>query len=147
MKAYADTSFLVSLYTPDANSSTAALHMQRSRTTLFVTTFSELELLNAFELRIFRGDLTSLQVQAACAALYEDIEKGVYVLTPLPGGAIDKAKDIARRRTAHLGTRTLDILHVATALVIQVDVLYSFDRQQIKLARAEGLKTPLTPAN
>ena len=58
MKAYADTSFLVSLYTPDVNSSTAAAHMKRLRAALPLTPLHELELLNALELRVFRGELT-----------------------------------------------------------------------------------------
>lgn len=45
MSAYADTSFLVSLYTPDANSASAAAQMKRLRTPFFLTPFGEFELL------------------------------------------------------------------------------------------------------
>lgn len=142
MKAYADTSFLVSLYTPDTNSCAAAAQMKRSRAVVVVTPLGELELLNALELRIFRGELTREEVEAAAVALREDIHKGVYDLTSFPRAAFDRAKEIAGRQTARLGTRTLDILHVAAALVAQADVFYSYDRNQLRLARAEGLKVP-----
>ena len=141
MRAYADTSFLVSLYTPDANSSAAAAQMKHSRATVLFTPLGELELLNAFELRIFRGELTREEVKAAGTALREDMEKRVYEPVSFPRAAFDRSKEIAGRRTAGLGTRTLDILHVAAALVLQADILYSFDRNQVRLAKAEGLKT------
>jgi predicted nucleic acid-binding protein len=39
-----------------------------------------------------------------------------------------------------MGTRTADLLHVAAALELGVDYLYSFDQQQRKLARTVRLK-------
>jgi predicted nucleic acid-binding protein len=33
--------------------------------------------------------------------------------------------------------RTLDIVHVASALLLKPEVFYTFDRRQSKLARAE----------
>jgi predicted nucleic acid-binding protein len=142
LRAYADTSFLVSLYTPDANSASAGAHMKNLPTALLLTPFGELELLNAFELRVFRGELSVTEVEAARAALREDVEEGIYARRPFPEAAFARAKEIARKRTARLGTRTLDILHVGSALVLQADTFYSFDRNQRRLARAEGLKTP-----
>lgn len=142
MTAYADTSFLVSLYTPDSNSVAAAAQMRNLGTGLLFTPFGELELLNALALRVFRRELAPKEVMAAEAALREDIEKGVYVLEPCHLAAFERAKEIARKRTPHLGTRTLDVLHVASALVLQAETFHSFDRSQKKLARAEGLKTP-----
>jgi len=61
-------------------------------------------------------------------------------LRPLPEQAFDRARQLSRQPTAHLGTRTADLLHVAAALELGVDVLYSFDKQQRKLARAVRLK-------
>ncbi len=142
MRPYADTSFLVSLYTPDANSANAGAHMKNLTTALLFTPFGELELLNALELRVFRGELSAAEIEAARAALREDVEKGIYTRRPFPETAFTRAKEIAHKRTARLGTRTLDILHVGSALVLQADTFYSFDRNQKRLARAEGLKTP-----
>ena len=142
MSAYADTSFLVSLYTPDANSVQAARQMGHSRQTVLLTPFGELELTNALELRIFRKELTSSEVRAAHSAFRTDLESGVFSLKPMPATVYYRAKLIARKRTAHLGVRTLDILHVASALALRADTFYTFDRTQGKLAQAEGLETP-----
>ncbi len=45
-----------------------------------------------------------------------------------------------RGKPQRIGTRTADLLHVAAALELGVDWLYSFDKQQRKLARAVRLK-------
>jgi len=38
-----------------------------------------------------------------------------------------------------LGTSTLDILHVAAAIVLDADSFHTFDDRQKKLAKAAGL--------
>jgi hypothetical protein len=55
----------------------------------------------------------------------------------------DVARQLSRRHTAKSGTRTLDILHVAAALVLHAESFYTFDRAQAQLARAAGLATPV----
>ena len=141
MSAYADTSFLVSLYTPDANSVRAAAQMSRGRRTVFLTPLSELELTNALELQVFRKELSASEVGAAHAAFRKDLQDGVFSLKPLPASVFDRARQIARKRTARLGGRTLDILQVASALLLGAEVFYTFDNNQRKLAEAEGLRT------
>lgn len=42
-----------------------------------------------------------------------------------------------------VGSRTLDILQVAGALIAHAEAFLTFDRQQAALARAEGLQTPI----
>ena len=61
MKVYADSSFLVALYSPDVHSTRAARHMTRLRGELVVTVLGELELYNALELRIFRKEATAAE--------------------------------------------------------------------------------------
>ena len=142
MTAYADTSFLVSLYTPDANSVQAATQMNRIKLPILLTTFGDLELTNALHLRLFRKELDSSEIKAAYAAFQNDVESGVFSLKSLPAALHERAKRMARRRTPRLGTRTLDILHVGAALLLGADTFYTFDHNQSKLAKAEGLKTP-----
>ena len=138
MKAYADTSFLVSLYTPDANSALAAALMTQAETDFFLTPFGEVELTNALELRLFRKELDPPEVKAAHLAFQKDLAMGVFSLKPLPVAVYEKAKQLAKRHTA-LGVRTLDILHVAAALVLGAEAFYTFDPNQTKLAKAAGL--------
>ncbi len=142
MSAYADTSFLVSLYILDTNSALAATQMKQAKLPILLTPFGELELTNAILLRLFRRELLPSKVKAARALVRMDIEDGVLLLKPLAAAVYERAKQIARRRTPRLGARTLDVLHVASALVSGADTFYTFDRTQGKLAKAEGLTVP-----
>jgi len=42
--------------------------------------------------------------------------------------------------TAALGTRTLDVLHVASAVTLEATHFVSYDRRQVALATAAGLR-------
>jgi len=56
-----------------------------------------------------------------------------------PDGGFDACGELARRRVATLGVRTLDALHVAAALELKADAFWTFDERQKKLAEIEGL--------
>jgi predicted nucleic acid-binding protein len=140
LSAYADTSFLVSLYVLDANSEAAAEQMKRAKLPLLLTPFGELELANAFALRMFRKELSASKLKAARSLLARDIENGVFEQKPLPEMVFARAKRLAQTRTPRPGTRTLDILHVASALLLGADTFHTMDRNQAKLARVEGLR-------
>jgi predicted nucleic acid-binding protein len=140
LSSYADTSFLISLYTPDANSSRAA-ELMGGKPTLLLTPFGELELLNALELRGFRKELSRREVKRAGDAFERDRGSGVFSLQPAPTLLYEVAARVSRRRTFQLGVRTLDILHVASALLPKAEDFYTFDERQRNLANVEGLRT------
>ncbi len=140
MRAYLDTSFLVSLYNPDANSPAAARIMRNSPCEHVLSTLCEVEFVNALELRVFRKHARGEQAAASAAAFDRDLRGRLYRLQPLTEQALEKARQLSRQHTARLGTRTADVLHVAAALGLEADFLYTFDQQQRKLAKAVGLK-------
>jgi predicted nucleic acid-binding protein len=140
LKIYADASFLVSLYSPDANSAAAARDVKAFAGDRFVTILGELEVLNAFGLRVFRKEVTAAQAQSSLTDFEKDLRDGLFQLRGLPDPIFERARQLSRQTTAKLGTRTADILHVAAALELGADYLYSFDEHQRKLARAVRLK-------
>ena len=142
MNTYADTSFLVSLYVLDANSARASAQMKQAKLPILLTAFGELELTNAIALRLFRKELHPSKIQAAQALLAKDLVDGVLSMRPLSVRIFERAKQIARKRTPQLGTRTLDVLDVASALLREANTFYTFDRNQGKLAAAERLLVP-----
>jgi hypothetical protein len=73
LSAYADTSFLVSLYVADANSVAAASEMARLSLPVMITSLSELELENAIQLRIFRKQIAATD-RRPYAAFRADVE-------------------------------------------------------------------------
>ena len=105
-----------------------------------VTILGELEVVNAFELRIFRKEASAAQARSSLIDFEKDLRDGIFQLRGLPEQAFERARQLSRSTTAKLGTRTADLLHVAAALELGIDCLYSFDQQQRKLAQAAGLK-------
>jgi predicted nucleic acid-binding protein len=140
LKIYFDTSFLISLYSLDVNSSSAAAAVRASKGDRFVTTFAELEVCNALQLRVFRKELSMAQAESSSTDFENDLQSGVFQLRPLPEQVFERARALSRSTTAKFGTRTADLLHVAAALELTADYLYSFDQRQRKLAQSVRLK-------
>ena len=114
--------------------------MRLSRGDHYITVLGEVEVGNALQLRVFRKELSGVQVQASLRDFENDLSRGVFQLRPISDEVLARARKLSQQTTARLGTRTADLLHVAAALDLAVDYLYSFDRQQRKLAEAVRLK-------
>ena len=142
MTPYADTSFLAALYVLDQHSAAAAAQMKRVKLPLALSALGELELTNALALRVFRKELSAAHIKAAHALFTRDCAEGVLAIQPMRASVYTVAKQISRKQTPRLGTRTLDVLHIASALVLGADTFYTFDERQAKLAVAEGLAVP-----
>jgi predicted nucleic acid-binding protein len=70
----------------------------------------------------------------------EHVLAGRWIPLPMPENAFDVCADLARRYGPKLGIRTLESLHVASALELKADRFWTFDERQAKLAKAVGLK-------
>lgn len=140
MKAYADTSFVLSLYLPDANSA-RAVSAQAAFSLILLTPLGELEVVNAVHLRRFRRELKPLEAAEIFASFHRDVSAQVFSQSPMPAEVYARAAQLARRHTSVVGARSLDILHVASALLLGADVFCTFDRVQARLAKRSGLKT------
>jgi hypothetical protein len=141
--AYADTGFLCSLYAPDAHTSRAIARMKRQALPLAFTWLHQLEFRNALRLRVFRGDITVAQRDASLNAMLADLAAGVLLVASPPlTEVMTEAERLSALHSQTLGTRTLDILHVAATLVLGLAELLTFDSRQAALAKAAGLKIP-----
>jgi predicted nucleic acid-binding protein len=137
---YADTSFLFSLYVPDANSAAAAAIMKRIKPPLVATDFAEFEFINALNWRIFRKELRAAEEQAVLLSFSKDVHAGAIRIVPISAATFAHAKRIARTETRLLGTRSLDVLHVASALALRADSFCTFDKNQARLAGSASLR-------
>ena len=104
-----------------------------------MTALGELELVNAVQLRLFRKDIRPSEARAAHAAFSADLHGGVFAMQALSEEIFVNAIQLASRWTADIGTRSLDIIHVAAAVALHADMFHTFDDRQRKLARAAGL--------
>ena len=143
MTAYADTGFLCSLYAPDAHTARAIVRMRRQALPLPFTWLHQLELRNALRLRVFRREITRVQRDASLNAVLADLAAGVLAPVAIDHtGVMTEAERLSALHSERLGTRSLDILHVAAALVLGQARFLTFDRRQRALALAAGLHAP-----
>jgi predicted nucleic acid-binding protein len=136
---YADTGFLVSLYGQD-NHSDLATAMVSKKPVFVLTPLGEAELTNAMELRVFRKDWSRSEARSVYQLFLQHLALGVFRPTPITPEIWERMLLLSRCHSARLGTRTLDLLHVATALVLKPDAFYTFDERQRKVARAEHIR-------
>ena len=138
---YVDTSVLVSLYVPDANSSRADAWRQANPAPIDFTGFHRIELRNALSLAVFQQRLTPDEAEAAWAQVQEDLQAGVLVAKPdLWAKLVPEAEALATHHTPTIGTRSLDVLHVSAALVLGATEFCTFDARQGKLAQLAGMQ-------
>jgi predicted nucleic acid-binding protein len=140
LSIYADSSFVVSLYVLDRHSRTAVQRMA-SQPRLWLSPLHSAEWIHAIERQVFQKNLSPFETQQIYAEFDRDRDAGVWVEVALPESAFVICCDLSRRYTARLGNRTLDTLHVASALELKAASFWTFDERQARLARAVGLKT------
>ena len=141
MNDYADTGFICSLYAPDAHSVRAIALMKRQAAPLAFTWMHQVEFRNALRLRVFRSEIAPKQRDASLNLLLADLAGGVLTHSQAPlADVMTEAERLSALHSERLGTRSLDILHVAAALVNGSRVFITFDIRQAKLAKAAGLK-------
>ncbi len=101
----------------------------------------ELEFQNAIQLHLFRQSLPSASAQRLEHTIQTDLATGVLSRTSLPWNLVfAEAVRLSIAFTSQFGNRSLDILHVAGAVVSECDSFATFDERQSKLAKAAGLK-------
>ena len=141
MVAYADTSFLVSLYCQDANSIPAQKAAAASMFSFAFTPLLHHESRNAMRLAVFRNAITPDECADALADMETDVKSGVLAETPVAWAEVyAEAEALSAAHTAKLGTRAIDVLHVASAAVLGAKDFFTFDTRQKALAVKAGMK-------
>lgn len=150
MKAYPDTSFLCALYRLQANSPDAASFFTDMTEPLGVTSLLLYEFRQAvrFQIRLHRHDSSKGYPHAEgtkmLADLKSDLVHGRVITIPAPWPQVHLAAErLSELYTDASGHRSMDILHVATAIEIGAKEFLTFDANQKKLAEAEGMIVPL----
>lgn len=142
MSHYADSSFLISCYIVDANTALAKTWLSSAGAPLTFTALHALEVRNGLKLGLFRGLFTAAEATAAWSNVEKDLQSGRLVRTPVKWPvAFRIAARLSGRHSATIGTRSLDILHVAAAKAMRSVEFVSFDTRQRALAARVGLRT------
>jgi predicted nucleic acid-binding protein len=137
---YPDSSFLVSLFCLDANSPAAVAYMSRRGGQLAFTPLHRIEARNAIRNAAARGALSEQDRRDAFRRIENDLDARFLVPTPLAWtDVLRRADELSERHREKNGQRTLDLLHVASAMEIGSTVFLSFDKRQSRLAKVVGL--------
>lgn len=140
-KTYVDPSALRRLYVHDDRSRAFCTWRARLGGSLPLTLHGRAELVNSIGLAVFRRDLSPEAGRGALADLESDLAAGhLHLADLLWRKAIERAADLSREHTPTLGTRTLDVLHVASALVLDCRRFVTYDDRQAALAKVVKLR-------
>jgi predicted nucleic acid-binding protein len=139
LSIYADSSFFVSLYMNDAHSGEVQRRMAR-QPRIWLLPLHRVEWAHAIAQHVFRGAISPVEAAQFYSAFEADRKLQLFLEQDTPATACDVAVELARKHVSTLGCRTLDTLHVASALELGAHEFWSFDRRQAKLAKAVGLK-------
>lgn len=143
---YVDPSALLKLYLHEPESHGMAVWRAKIDGPLAVTHHGRVELVNGIALAAHRRLIDERAFTAAIAALDDDFAQGHYIQADLLWrAALKRAAELSLKHSRVLGTRTLDILHVASALELGFRTFVTFDSRQQALVKAVGLKL-LVPA-
>lgn len=138
---YVDSSALRQLFAHNVHSAAMAAWRYRNPGSLNMTRFGRAELINSMASAVFRKDITAAAFQAFLRALAEDFLDGDLRLVDVPWRVVlDRAAELSHQHTPALGTRSLDVLHVASALELQSRHFVTYDIRQARLAEICGLK-------
>ena len=140
-KTYADPSALLKLYLNEPESRAMTAWRSKAGGPLSVTHHGRVELVNGIALAAHRKLIDDHAFKAALAALDDDFQQGRYTQVDLLWrAALKRAGNLSRNFSRTMGTRSLDVLHVASALELGFPSFLTFDTRQQNLVRAVGLK-------
>jgi predicted nucleic acid-binding protein len=137
---YADTSVIIKLYVREERSREAADWLKKRNEAIPLTFFHELEFTNALKLKQFRNELSAEDAEYIFKKIGEHEKRGVYYRPAINWTDVfSRSLGLSKAHTPGIGSRSLDIIHVALALSIGAERIVTFDDRQSKLASAAGL--------
>jgi hypothetical protein len=140
LTAYFDTSVLIKSYVAEKDSAAADALILGTSGPIPFTHFHAIEIRTGIRLKRGRGEITEMELKGVLANLQKDVDAGrlerpAYDLSIV----FHKAEELSANHAADTLARSLDILHVAAALVIGARQFITFDKRQAVLATKAGL--------
>jgi predicted nucleic acid-binding protein len=135
-----DSSALIKLYFTEPDSKTVADFVTGLQEPLPFSHLHDLEMKNGLRLKVFRGDASEKTADAAIRLIEQDYSAGILQRPDLNWlDVFRKAEALSQNHSARTGSRSLDLLHVACALLLQKKDFLTFDDRQADLAGKAGL--------
>ena len=147
---YVDTSVIVKLYIKETYSREASAWISANNEAIPKTIFHELEFTNAIRLKQFRNEMSNREAGIVFQRFNKHEKESIFYRPQINwSDAFTRSLELSKNHTKTKGSRSLDIIHVASALSMGADRFFTFDEKQSQLASAAGLQTitciPSTP--
>ena len=147
---YVDTSVIVKLYIKETYSREASDWISANNEAIPKTIFHELEFTNAIRLKQFRNEMSNREAGIVFQRFNKHEKESIFYRPQINwSDAFTRSLELSKNHTKTIGSRSLDIIHVASALSMGADRFFTFDEKQSQLASAAGLQTvtciPSTP--
>jgi predicted nucleic acid-binding protein len=140
MSATADSSLIVALYLAEVDSARADAACAALPPPILLTDWHRVEIANAFQRAVKNGRITSTQAAQLWQDFTDDVTAGRFQIVAIDHAAVlTRTLTLTQKHTASTGRRSLDLIHIATALEIKAADFLSFDHRQRLAASDEGL--------
>ncbi len=156
MRCYADSSFLLRLITGEPGTEQAvAAYRRLGCPRLFYLSLHALEVENAIRQRAFHERRVRPAAEragikrgrdVALSRLEKYVRRGAFLEVMLDMDVtMERARQLSVDHTDRIGVRAIDLLHVASALLLQSEIFLTFDQRQCELAKAVGMEVQALP--
>ncbi len=138
---YLDSSAIVKLYVPEAETAAVSAYVRGLTEPLPFSHLHEIEVKNALRLKIFRKEAISKRVSRSIQTIDKDLTSQILTRPELNWPDVFRmADELSKRFSSRVGSRSLDLLHVASCLLIPCQDLLTFDDRQAVAAKKAGLR-------
>jgi predicted nucleic acid-binding protein len=136
---YWDTSAVAKLYFNESDSQAWQEYALSSATARVSSVLMEVEFAFAANMKQYRGELVPGGARKLIELLHDDIQAGHFQVFPLGADIITHALEMASSLTPHIPLRTLDGLHLATAMLLHCREIATADERLQRAAQHLGL--------
>jgi len=139
MNSYIDTALFVKGYVLEEDSAKTISLLEDIGEPFAYSHLHEIEIPNAIRLKRFRGEITRAQETSAIRIFKADVDASRFERLDYDMGSVFiRAERLSARFSGELGTRSLDLWHVAAAMEAGCSAFASYDaRQRAAAARSK----------
>lgn len=148
MNAYIDSAIFVKAFVLEEDSASAVALLERIGEPFAYSHLHEIEVPNAIRLKQFRREITKAQATAAIRIFKAEVDAGRFARIDYDLGTVFmRAEALSVKFSGEIGTRSLDLWHVAAALEAGCNTFASYDTRQRHAAELSKLEViPALPA-
>jgi len=138
---YFDSSAVIKLYYLEEETEPLAEFVRDHNAPIPFSHLHGLEIRNSLRLKVFRKEATARKLKESLDLIDEDLGNGMLVRPDLNWFEVFRqAEALSRSHAPSLGCRSLDLLHVASASLLEAEDFVTFDVKQAELARKVGFR-------